>query len=277
MREYGEPMRLRSMPERVSFPKFWHRKRRSLGVALGSGGAKGLAHLGALQAMSEEGIEFDVYAGTSAGSIVGALCACGYTPKDIVELLLRMGYGGAAVSSMLKGSLEPMQPVLDDVFGGREIQDLKKPFCAIATDASDGGEVVLREGNAARAVLASSSIPPLFRGIDWEGKRLVDGAFCNAIPGDAARKLGADIVIGIALSPVQSYRESVFVTSAGEQKILEQSGFAACDVLLEPDLSQYGAADIQMSMRMYDIGYACAQESMQKILRAVGRARAQHV
>lgn len=233
---------------------------------MGSGGAKGMAHLGFLQALSENGIQADIYCGTSAGSIVGALCARGYAPADIVSLLTNLQYGGAALTAMLSGSLEPLFGAVDDALGGVNIEELSKPFCAIATDTANGGEVRLKTGNAARAVLASSSIPPLFRGMKVGDKVLADGAFCNAIPGDAARELGADIVIGVALSPVDSYRQTEFTCSSGESVLLRQSGFSQCDLLFEPDLTAFRATDIQYALQIYDAGYECAQKNMSRIL-----------
>ncbi len=244
-----------------------------IGLALGSGGAKGMAHLGALQAFAENGIVFDVFAGTSAGAIVGALSARGYGPQDIVGLMTGSSYGGAVLGSMLKGSLEPMVPIVDDALGGTDISELGKPFCAIVTNVKDGTERVLTQGNAARAVLASSSIAPLFQPMKIDGESYADGAYCNAVPGDAARRLGADFVIGIALSFAENYRQTQFVTSGGERKNIRQTGFEKCDILLEPDLRNFKPIDIQYGAQMYDIGYACAQERMGEILRAIrGRA-----
>lgn len=263
-------MRWRQMSELFRFFK-----KKKIGLALGSGGAKGMAHLGVLQALSENGIEADVYAGTSAGSIVGAMCARGYSPADIVELLKRIQYGSTALAALLSGSLESVQPLLDDALGGVEIGELLKPFCAVATDSADGSEVRLKDGNAARAVLASSSIPPMFKGMRFGERVLVDGAFCNAIPADVARSLGADVVIGVALSPAFSYGEVDFVCSSGEARTIRQKGFLQADILLEPDLAAFGTTDIQFASQIYDAGYDCAMSHMQEILRLCGRTSVQ--
>ena len=266
----GAHMRWLPMSELFSFSK-----KKKIGVALGSGGAKGMAHLGILQAMWESGIDADIYAGTSAGSIVGAMCARGYSPADIVELLKRLQYGSTALATVLSGSLESALPLLDDALGGVDIGELSKPFCAVATDSADGSEVLLKEGNAARAVLASSSIPPMFKGIRIGERLLVDGAFSNAIPADAARALGADVVIGVALSPALSYEEVEFVCSSGETRTIRQKGFLQADLLLEPDLSAFRTTDILYASQIYDAGYDCAISHMQQILHLCGRAAAQ--
>ena len=93
------------------------------------------------------------------------------------------------------------------------------------------------------------------------------GESSGAGTGDAAKDLGADFVIGVALSPAEAYRNTSFITASGEQVSAEQKGFSRCDVLLEPDLSAYSAGDVFAGSRMYDIGYECAQRRMPEILR----------
>lgn len=246
-----------------------NKKKKIIGAALGSGGAKGMAHLGALQAFEENGVHFDAYAGTSAGSIVGALCAKGYTPADIRQLLAHLDYKGLALSVLTAGSFRPAFTALEDVMGESEFSDLKLPFAAVATDAATGEEIILRSGNVSRAVLASSAMPPFFRSVAVDGRNLIDGAFCNAIPGDVARELGADFVIGIALSPASSFCNGEWITSAGRRIAMRQTGFEDCDILLEPDLSAYSATDVFGGSRMYDIGYDCAMRQMSDILSAL--------
>ena len=249
------------------------KRKMRVGAALGSGGARGMAHLGALSALEEAGISFDVYAGTSAGSIVGALRARGYSCADIVELFSRLDYKNLLLSVAAAGTSRPALDLLRRLLGDCSISELKKPFAAVATDTADASEVVLKEGDAAEAVLASCSIPPLFRGRKIGGRALVDGAFVNAIPGDRARELGADFVIGVALSRAESYRIREFYTAGGERKMILQTGFDACDVLLEPDLSRFSPADVFGGMEMYEIGYACAAERAEEILEKLSRRK----
>lgn len=248
-------------------PVAFKRKKKLLGAALGSGGAKGLAHLGVLQALEEAGIRFDVLAGTSAGSIAGSLYAKGYSPADITELLARVDYKQTVLSLLLERSAQPLHRLLDGVLGECTFAELQKPFAAVATDTADGGEIVLREGNVARAVLASSAMPPFFKPVQIDGRALADGAFANAVPGDVARRLGADVVIGVTLSPAESYREVSFTTAAGRQIVLRQEGIASCDILLEPDLSAYTATSVFDTDKIFDVGYACAKERLPEIVR----------
>ena len=220
---------------------------------------------GVLQALEEQGIRFDVLAGTSAGAIAGSLYAKGYSPADIAELLARVDYKQTLLSLLMERSAQPLHRLMDGVLGESSFSELQKPFAAVATDTADGGEIVLRDGNVARAVLASSAMPPFFRPVRIDGRELADGAFANAVPGDTARRLGADIVIGVALSPAQNYREVTFTTASGRQIVLRQEGFAACDILLEPDLSAYSATSVFDTDKIFDIGYACAKERLPEI------------
>ena len=170
-----------------------------LGIALGSGGAKGMAHLGALKAFEEAGITFSFVAGTSIGAVVGALLAKGYSAEDmrrIVEAVNRREFS------------KNLRPFADLSFAERFLENylegdfttLRLPFAACATDGKDNRLVVLRKGKLARAVTASSAIPPLFKAVELDGRELYDGAFTNAIPTDVCRALGAEFVIGIDLA-----------------------------------------------------------------------------
>ena len=247
---------------------FGKRKKR-LGLALGSGGAKGFAHIGVLQALTEGGIAFDVVAGTSAGSLIGALYARGYSPLDMLELVRQFDYKSMALSVLMAGSVSPVKNRVDMILGESDFSDLKKPFIAVATDVSNGTEVRLREGNVAQSVLASCAMPPFFRSVSLNGKFLADGAFCNAVPGDAAKELGADYVVGIALSEAESYRETLLVNSSGKTFRNEQTGFLQCDFLIEPPLNKYTAVDVLSAAQMYDIGYDCGREQLEKLRKAL--------
>ena len=104
---------------------------------------------------------------------------------------------------------------------------------------------------------------------DLSGKTLVDGAFANAVPGDVAKKLGADFVVGISLSPAKDYEKTFFLTRSGEKKEICQRGIGRCDFLLAPDLSAYSAASVTGAAEMYDIGYECAMRACDDLMRAL--------
>ncbi len=257
---------------------FSNKKQLTLGLALGSGGAKGLAHLGALKAFEEEGISFQIVTGTSIGAIVGALYAKGYTAQDmfgIIESLNRKEF-----SSNLHpfADLAFAEEFLSHYLEG-EISSLPKPFAAWATDGSTNEGVLLNAGNTARALTASAAIPPFFRAVEWEGRRLYDGAYTNAIPADVCKSMGADVVIAVDLSAYvrpdeEKGKLSRLVGSAINAfvpvKTLDNAksrGYDAADVMLKPYLYDYRATDVSPAAMdaMMEIGYNEAKAKMQEI------------
>lgn len=249
------------------------KKKKKIGLALGSGGAKGMAHLGVLKAFEEEGISFDVVAGTSIGAIVGAMYAKGYTSTDTAELVKRLDYKNLAVSLLMGGGYAPLRKILSDSLGTEDFSDLRIPFAAVATDVSAGAEVVLRGGNLVDALMASGAMPPFFRAVEIDGVKLADGAFVNAVPGDVARAMGADIVIGVGLSEYEEGKETKFMCSGGQVVSVFQAGFSACDVLLTPSLKDFAATDVFRTDSMYDLGYECALSEMSGLRALIGKSK----
>lgn len=200
--------------------RFWKAKR--VGLALGSGGARGWAHLGVLQALREKGIQVDVVAGTSMGSVVGAFFAAGRETalREVAENLdwkrLRPLFWEISLS---RSGLTDGNRLLEEtrrLLGLKEFRELQLPFHAVATDLNTGGEVVLGSGSLLQALRASTSIPGLFSPV-WVGKRLlVDGGLVNPVPVSVARALGAQTVIAVDVSQGISPEEEVPTRKAKE-------------------------------------------------------------
>lgn len=239
-----------------------------LGIALGSGGAKGFAHLGALKAFEEHGIEFDIVAGASIGSVVGAFYAAGYSATDILELLKRIDFGEIKNLFMIKMDTSGMFKVIDREIGQMNIEELKKPFRCTATVLETGKEHVFSSGSVAAALCASSSIPPFFKPVVIDGVRYVDGAFSNSIPADAVKDMGADYVVGIDLSTRDakpSLLSKIFPTYKSDVKEPWAKGYEFSDTMIHPDLSEYNAVQFWHGGKMFDIGYHTAQTFIPKI------------
>jgi NTE family protein len=177
-----------------------------VGVALGSGSARGWAHIGVLRELSEAGIEPDVVAGTSIGALVGAAYVRGsleqleswvrdLTRRNVIRYmdLEPFGRGGLATVERL---LESLRPFMDDV----DIQALEKPFTAVATDLKTGREVWLDHGPLLAAVRASIALPGLLTPVKRGDRWLVDGGLVNPVPVSVCRALGAEVVIGVNLN-----------------------------------------------------------------------------
>ena len=249
-----------------------------VGLALGSGGAKGYAELGALYAFEQNGIEFDVIAGTSIGSVIGAFYAAGYSATDCVELLKSVDVGEIKNLFMIKMDTLGLFRVIDRTIGNLDIEELKKPFRAIATELETGDEYVIKSGSVATALCASSSYPPFFKPVSAYGKRLIDGAFSNSVPADHVREMGADFIVGIDLSShVKSgggVLSKIFPEFKGGADKPWEKGYDNADIMLHPDLSAYKPVSFYAANEMFDIGYACAAEKIEEIISGINAAKA---
>ncbi len=182
----------------------------SVGLALGGGGAKGLAHIGVLKALEEEGVPIDYLAGSSFGAFVGALYAMGYESDELKKVIPGILTPAALKtflwSSLLKFSLASLlggkgvERGLKGVFAERQFKDLRVPFAIVAVDLKAGSEVVLTEGPVYMAVRASVSIPGIFPPLRSGDHYLVDGGVLNPLPTGTVSALGSDVVIGVDVS-----------------------------------------------------------------------------
>jgi NTE family protein len=178
-------------------------RRPKLGIALGSGSARGWAHIGVLMALAERGIAPDFIAGCSMGAMVGAACAAGRIEQletwalsldwRRVVGLLDLGVRGG----LIKG--DRLLNMFQGHFVECQFSELVVPFAAVATELATGKEIWLREGNVSDAVRASCTVPGLFRPVWREGRYVVDGSVVNPIPVSLCRAMGAEVVIAVDL------------------------------------------------------------------------------
>ena len=179
-------------------------QRPTVGIALGSGSARGWAHVGVLRALVEQGIAPSIIAGCSMGAMVGAAFAAGRIEqletwalsldwKRIVGLLDFGRRGG-----LLKGAR--LLDIFQKQFVDCQFSELPLQFAAVATDLASGQEVWLREGNVSDAVRASCTVPGLFQPVLREKRYLVDGSVVNPVPVSLCRAMGADVVIAVDLN-----------------------------------------------------------------------------
>jgi len=179
-------------------------RRPRVGLALGSGGARGWAHVGVIRALEQAGVRPDLVCGTSIGALVGAAYAAGELERFeqwLLGLSLRDALSFVDVrlgGGMIKG--ERLMAFFRRNFVDRPVEDLPMPFGAVATVLHTGGEIWLREGSTIEAVRASIALPALFAPVLHDGRLLVDGGLVNPVPVSLARAMGADIVIAVDLS-----------------------------------------------------------------------------
>lgn len=176
-----------------------------IGLALGSGSARGWAHIGVIRALHDAGIRPDIVCGASIGALVGAAYTSGTLDElekwvrglawwDIVRVMDPTLAGGG----MLQG--EQLMKTLGGHFGERDIEELPLTYAAVATNLRTGQEIWLRRGSLIDAVRASIALPGLFTPMQVDGQLLVDGGLVNPVPVSLARSLGADFVIAVNLN-----------------------------------------------------------------------------
>jgi NTE family protein len=189
----------------MTLPGLPHRIPGTVGLALGSGSARGWAHIGVIRALAEAGVRVDFVAGTSIGAAVGAVFASG--DVDALEDVA-LGLDWKQVASFYDAVL-PKSGLIDGTkisnFVRRHVKEtrieqLRIPYCAVATDLDTGEEVAIREGDIIEAVRASFSIPGILTPVRLNGRILVDGGLVNPVPVNVLREMGADFVIAVDLS-----------------------------------------------------------------------------
>jgi len=178
------------------------KKRLKIGLALGSGGAKGLAHIGIIKVLEENNIPIDFIAGSSIGALVGGFYAATKDIKQIEKIAFDTDW--RRIFSLIDPSLrqglirgEKIRKFIESYVDKINFQDLKIPFTAVATDIGNGQTVYLNRGEVASAVRASISTPLVFKPVKHLGKRLADGGLSLPVPVKAVKDMGADFVIAV--------------------------------------------------------------------------------
>lgn len=227
---------------------------RRLGLALGGGAARGFAHLGVLKVLAERGITVHAVAGSSAGSLVGALYCAGKGWDEIRAIGHRIDWPDLVSPTWPSLGLvktDKLERVVDGLLEGRSFDELKLPFKAVAVDIQRGEPVVLDHGRVARAVRASASIPGIFEPTIWEGRYLVDGGLMNDVPVDVVRGMGVDVVLGVNLNrdriSTGKPQSMVDILLRSLNILIYQSTQAAsrsADVMVAPKLAGFAYQDL---------------------------------
>ncbi len=225
-----------------------------VGLALGGGAAKGFAHIGVIKMLEANGIEPVVVAGTSAGSVVGALYASGMDPFQMQQQAFALDETKIRDVRLFSGGLvqgRKLQDYVNELVDNRSIQDLQKPFAAVSTRLEDGERTVFVRGNTGQAVRASSSVPGVFEPVLIGQSNYVDGGIVSPVPVDAARRLGADFVIAVDISNKASGKKPAHMLGIVNQSIaimgqkLGEQELARADVVIRPQVNDIGPADFQ--------------------------------
>ena len=243
-----------------------------VGIALGGGAAKGFAHIGVIKILEANGITPVAVSGTSAGSVVGALYASGMDAYAMQQKAFALDESRIRDVSLFSGGVvkgQKLQDYVNELVDGRRMEQMRKPFAAVATRLEDGQRTVFVRGNTGQAVRASSSIPGVFEAVAIGKAHYVDGGVVSPVPVDAARELGADFVIAVDIgskadgiaspaSMVGNVNQSIKIMG---QKLGAQE-LARADIVIRPKVNDIGAADFAQRNRAILEGERATQAAL---------------
>lgn len=236
--------------------------KKRIGLALGGGGARGLCHIEFIKILDDLGLKVSVLSGTSIGSIIGALYACGYSGQDMTDLIEDIGLREItklvdpsffSIAGLVKGNgiiefLQQHIPVAD-------FSKLKIPLKVVATDYWNQREVVLESGDLIQAIRASISLPAIFEPVEIDGTILIDGGVTNPVPYDIIRDqcdfLIAIDVSGLQVIPPRFRKPNMFENILSTVQILQNAivenkmAIAKPDIYIRPPFQNIGILDFE--------------------------------
>ena len=256
---------------------------KKLGLALGAGGSRGVAHIGVIRALEEEGIKPEFIAGCSMGSVVGACYSNGMSCDKMLETVLKIKttqlIDPASVPvkklGLFKGN--KMHDLLLENIGDITFDSLKIPFCCVASDMLSGRSITFSQGKVTDAVRASSSIPAIFRPVRLDNKLLIDGGVLCRVPTEQAWDMGADVVLAVdvlgntgdSVSGINNIVSMILrvydMMDYNATQIKKQLKKRKGELWITPeikDMSQYVVKDLE---RAYERGYAATKAKMPQI------------
>ena len=251
-----------------------------IGLVLGGGAARGFAHVGVIRALEQEKIPIDLIVGTSVGSLIGALYAHETNSFELEWTAFSLERDDLLDYALLSATMGPIKGDRLEAFVNKKvpvanIESLKIPFAAVATDLNRGTRVVLDRGPLARAIRASCAIPGVFQPVEHQGRLLVDGGTLDNLPVSVARAKGADIVIAVDISQnVTNFNITnlVDVTLQAVHIMFSESVSQRrrdADVLISPAVGNVAMMDFTQKKRLMQVGIEAGQQAAPAIRAAI--------
>ncbi|MEK3800157.1 patatin-like phospholipase family protein [Peribacillus sp. FSL H8-0477] len=245
-----------------------------IGLALGSGGARGFAHLGVLKVLKEAGIPVNMIAGSSMGALVGSFYAAGSDTDRLYKLakaFKRKYYLDFTVPKMGFVSGKRVKDLIRVFTYNKSLENLDIPIAIVATDIRTGEKVIFREGPIAEAVRASISVPGIFVPEKIGNRMLVDGGVIDRVPVSVVKSMGADIVIAVDVSHVNKNVEinSIYDVIMQSLDILQmelvESRELSSDVMIRPRVEKFSSKAFTNIEEIISIGEEAASQKIEKI------------
>ncbi len=255
-----------------------------IALVLGGGAARGFAHIGVLKILESNGIPIHMIVGTSAGSFVGSLYAYGLNAYQIQKLSLDIQRSDIADftipdNGFIKGDL--LEEYVNRMLRNTTMEKLRIPFYATATELPNGKETVFATGNTGKAVRASCSIPGVFNPAMIGNKMYVDGGVVSPVPVDAAKRLGADVVIAVDISSdldtikpsgtIETILQAINIMSSR----ISVAQLSRADIVIRPLVGHIGSADFDRRNDAIIEGEKAALQALPKVREIVEQLRRQ--
>ena len=247
----------------------------SIGIALGGGFARGIAHIGVLKVLEEEGIPVRVVAGTSVGALIGAVYCSGMPLDELERVACACRFTTFArwtVSRYGFASNDRMTSFLSRVLKVRTFEELKIPLGVTATDFNTGEGVVFHSGSIIDPVRASCAYPGMFLPVEIRGRYLVDGMLSHPVPTRPLREMGADRVMAIHLKGTWSNGgaprhlfDVIGQSFAIAQDAMSSLWRSAADIVIEPDVAGFGYDDFKRAKELVKVGETAMRKALPEV------------
>jgi NTE family protein len=259
--------------------------KKTLGLALGSGGSRGVAHIGFLKALEEVGVKPDYITGSSMGAVVGAAYAAGLTVEQMKEAVYSLRLLDLITFTGKRGGVsgtKKIRELLIKYIGDITFADLKIPFRCYAVDMISQNLIEFSTGSVIDAVVASASIPVVFHPLEKDGMRLIDGGILERVPVSQVKAMGADVVVGVdvlglrdasedAPNVLKMLIETIDVMDNHRTARRKEDFKDIIDFWLEPDLGTMSQYDLRQIRFAYEKGYELGKNYANDIRKALKR------
>ena len=247
----------------------------AIGIALGGGFARGIAHIGVLKVLEEEGIPVRMVAGTSVGAIMGAAYCSGLTIAELEELAHKVRFTTFARWTLSRygfASTDRMVAFLQKTLKVQTFEELRIPLGVTATDFNTGGGAVFTSGPIIDPVRASCAYPGMFLPVEIGGSFLVDGMLSYPVPTRPLRKMGAELVLGVHLKGQWSksnaprhFFDVIGQSFAIAQDMMSETWRSAADVVIEPDVAGFDYDDFKRAGELIQVGATAMRRALPEV------------
>ena len=265
---FGRELSGRSIPTQTTRPP-------AIGLALGGGFARGIAHIGVLKVLEEEGIPIRMVAGTSVGALIGAAYCSGLTIKELEELAHKVRFTTFARWTLSRrgfASSDRMIPFLARTLKVQRFEDLRIPLGVTATDFNTGEGAVFSSGSIIDPVRASCAYPGMFLPVETGGRWLVDGMLSHPVPTHPLRKMGAERVLAVHLKGQWSKAgaprhlfDVIGQSFAIAQDMMGPVWRSAADCVIEPDVAGFDYDDFRRADELIHVGEQATRKALPQV------------